>query len=84
MDTKILVVYASTHGSTQEVAEVVAGTLREHELTVDLQRARDIRTLEGYSADAVQRPARLGSNPGLGWLPGTSATACYAMIRRIR
>jgi menaquinone-dependent protoporphyrinogen IX oxidase len=53
MDTKILVVYASTHGSTQEVAEVVAGTLREHELTVDLQRARDIRTLEGYSADAV-------------------------------
>jgi menaquinone-dependent protoporphyrinogen IX oxidase len=42
MDTKVLVAYASTHGSIQEVAEVVAGTLRELELTVDLQRARDI------------------------------------------
>jgi menaquinone-dependent protoporphyrinogen oxidase len=56
MDTKVLVVYASTHGSTQEVAEVVAGTLREHELTVDLQRVRDIRKLEGYSAVVLGAP----------------------------
>jgi menaquinone-dependent protoporphyrinogen oxidase len=50
MDFKVLVAYASTHGSTQEVAEVVAATLREQGLTVDLQSARQVRTLDGYGA----------------------------------
>ena len=50
MEIKILVAYASTHGSTQEVAEVVAETLRGQGLVVDLQPARNVRSLEGYSA----------------------------------
>jgi menaquinone-dependent protoporphyrinogen oxidase len=50
MDSKILVAYASTHGSTQEVAEEIARTLREHDLRVELQPARNVRTLEGYGA----------------------------------
>ncbi len=50
MEIKVLVAYASTHGSTQEVAEAVVATLRGHELTVDLQPARDVRTLDGYGA----------------------------------
>ncbi len=50
MENKVLVAYASTYSSTQEVAEVVTATLRDHELAVDLQPARDVRSLEGYRA----------------------------------
>ena len=50
MEEKILVTYASTNGSTQEVAEVIAETLRSHGLIVDLQPIRKVRTLNGYSA----------------------------------
>ncbi len=56
MENKILVTYASTHGSTQEVAEAVAATLRTHELTVDLQPARHVRTLQGYGAVVLGAP----------------------------
>jgi len=56
MEIKVLVAYASTHSSTQEVAEVVAATLREHGLTVDLQSARNVRTLEGYRAVVLGAP----------------------------
>jgi len=48
MENKILVAYASTHGSTQEVAEVVAAALRERGLAVDVQPARNVRSLAGY------------------------------------
>jgi len=50
MEEKILVTYASTNGSTQEVAEVIAETLRSHGLIVDLQSVQKVRTLNGYSA----------------------------------
>ena len=56
MEIKVLVAYASTHGSTREVAEAVAATLRGHELAVDLQPARDVRTLEGYHAVVLGAP----------------------------
>ncbi len=56
MENKILVAYASTHGSTQEVAGVVAAILREHGLTVDLQTARQVRSLEGYGAVVLGAP----------------------------
>jgi menaquinone-dependent protoporphyrinogen oxidase len=56
MEIKILVAYASTHGSTQEVAEAVAATLREHELAVDLQPARNVRSLDGYGAVVLGAP----------------------------
>ena len=45
-----LVAYATKYGSTQEVAEAVADTLRESGLTVDLQPMREVRALEGYRA----------------------------------
>jgi menaquinone-dependent protoporphyrinogen oxidase len=50
METKVLVAYASMHGSTQEIAERVAGVLREQGLAVDLQPVRHVRKLEGYGA----------------------------------
>lgn len=50
MNARILVAYATRYGSTQEVAETIASTLREHELEVDLRPMRDVRTLNGYDA----------------------------------
>jgi menaquinone-dependent protoporphyrinogen oxidase len=51
-----LLAYASTHGSTQEVAEAIARTLREQDLTVDLQPARDVRALDGYRVVVLGAP----------------------------
>jgi len=56
MEIKVLLAYASTHGSTQEVAEAVAATLREHGLMVALMPVRDVRTLEGYHAVVLGAP----------------------------
>ena len=50
MPTSVLVAYATKYGSTQEVAEAVAATLRESGLKVDIQPAREVRTLEGFDA----------------------------------
>jgi len=56
MEGKVLVAYASTHGSTQEVAEDVARALQEHGAEVDLQLARNVRGLAGYSAVVLGAP----------------------------
>jgi menaquinone-dependent protoporphyrinogen oxidase len=37
-------------GSTQEVAEAMAATMREQGLTVDVRPAREVTTLDGYEA----------------------------------
>ena len=50
MENRVLVAYATIHGSTQEVAEVIAMALRECRVTVDVQQARRVRTLAGYRA----------------------------------
>lgn len=50
MEKKILVTYATTHGSTQEVAEAMAATIRDQVVAADLQPARSVKTLDGYSA----------------------------------
>ena len=56
MKIKVLLTYASIHGSTQQVAEAIAATLRENELVVDLQPAQNVRTLEGYAAVVLGAP----------------------------
>ena len=48
MSGSVLVGYATRSGSTQEVAEAVAATLRDSGAEVDLQPMRDVRTLNGY------------------------------------
>jgi menaquinone-dependent protoporphyrinogen oxidase len=60
MENKVLVAYASKYGSTQEVADVVAVTLRERGLEVDLQHMRKVRTLVGYSAAVLGAPFYFG------------------------
>jgi menaquinone-dependent protoporphyrinogen oxidase len=56
MSTCVLVAYATRYGSTPEVAEAVAAALRESGLAVDVQPARKVRTLEGYSAVVLGAP----------------------------
>jgi menaquinone-dependent protoporphyrinogen oxidase len=56
MSSLVLVGYATRYGSTQEVAEAVAATLRECGLTVDIQPMRKVRTLVGYSAVVLGAP----------------------------
>lgn len=56
MKKHILVAYASTHGSTQEVADAVAVTLRGCGTEVDLLPARKVQSLEGYDAVVLGAP----------------------------
>ncbi len=48
--------YATRYGSTQQVAEAVAATLRESGLEVDIQPMRQVRTLAGYRAVVLGAP----------------------------
>ena len=56
MSKMILVGYATQYGSTKEVAEAIATTLRENALEVDLQPLNKVRTLENYSAVVLGAP----------------------------
>ena len=49
MTSPLLVTYASKRGSTKEVAEAIAETLREHNPDVDLRPVTDIVNLKDYS-----------------------------------
>jgi len=60
MPDLILVTYATRYGSTQEVAEQIAATLRENGLEVGLEPARQVRTLEGYRAVVLGAPLYIG------------------------
>ncbi|HEY6019828.1 MAG TPA: flavodoxin domain-containing protein [Candidatus Paceibacterota bacterium] len=51
MNTKsILLAYATRYGSTQEVAETIAATLREVGLEVDVQPMQEVKMLDQYDA----------------------------------
>lgn len=56
MSTSILITYASSYGSTQEVAEDIAATLRNQGVEVDLQPVRAVRTLNGCRAVVLGAP----------------------------
>jgi menaquinone-dependent protoporphyrinogen oxidase len=48
--TRVLVAFASKNGSTKEIAEAIAETLRGAGLDADCRSAREVRSLEGYDA----------------------------------
>jgi menaquinone-dependent protoporphyrinogen oxidase len=50
MTTSILVAYATRYGSTKEVADAVAATLRDNGHDVEVRPARDVQSLERYDA----------------------------------
>jgi menaquinone-dependent protoporphyrinogen oxidase len=56
MSALVLVGYATQSGSTQQVAEQIAVTLRERGHAVDLQPIRQVRKFEGYSAVVLGAP----------------------------
>lgn len=56
MSASVLVAFASRSGSTQEVAEKIAATLREGGLAVSIQPMRDARTIDAYSAVVLGAP----------------------------
>jgi menaquinone-dependent protoporphyrinogen oxidase len=56
MSTSVLVTYASSYGSTQEVAEDIAATLCEQGIAVDLRPIREVKMLSGYSAVVLGAP----------------------------
>lgn len=60
MSDSILVAYATRYGSTQEVAEQVAATLREKGLEVELQPARQVQTVGDYRAVVLGVPLYIG------------------------
>jgi menaquinone-dependent protoporphyrinogen oxidase len=56
MSGSVLVAYATRYGSTQEVAQAVAETLREQGLTVEMTPAREAQDLNGYNAIVLGAP----------------------------
>lgn len=56
MSTAVLVAYATSYGSTREVAEAIATSLRECGLAVDVQPAREVSSLADYGAVVLGAP----------------------------
>jgi menaquinone-dependent protoporphyrinogen oxidase len=56
MSNAILVTYSTVYGSTQEVAEQIAATMREGGLEVDVQPIRQVRSLEQFKAVVLGAP----------------------------
>ena len=50
---RVLVAYATKHGSTREVAEAIAARLRENGLDADLRRAADVEAVDDYASVVV-------------------------------
>jgi menaquinone-dependent protoporphyrinogen oxidase len=53
VEPKVLVAYASKHGTTREVAESIARTLGERGLAVEVEEARRVRDITRYDAVVV-------------------------------
>ncbi len=47
---KVLVTAASRHGTTAEIARVIAGVLRSSNLTVDVMAPAEVASIEAYDA----------------------------------
>jgi menaquinone-dependent protoporphyrinogen oxidase len=60
MGRRVLVAYASKAGSTAQVADAVARRLADAGLTVDVRRARNVRSMDGYAAVIVGSAIRAG------------------------
>lgn len=59
----VLVTYATRYGSTQEVAERIAATLRGHGLKVEVVPVNEVRAVGGYDAVVMGAPLYVGHWP---------------------
>jgi menaquinone-dependent protoporphyrinogen oxidase len=60
VDNRVLVAYASKAGSSAEVAGVIGKRLGDRGAAVDVRRARNVRSLDGYGAVIVGSAIRAG------------------------
>jgi menaquinone-dependent protoporphyrinogen oxidase len=60
MVTRILVAYASREGSTAQIAEAIAETLREAGAEVDARPVKEVHDLGGYDALVLGSAVRIG------------------------
>jgi menaquinone-dependent protoporphyrinogen oxidase len=60
MEPLVLVTYATRYGSTQEVAQAIAETLRQNGVAVETQPIRSIGSIERYSAAVLGVPLYMG------------------------
>lgn len=56
MTTPILVAYASSYGSTQEVAQSIAKTMRDSGQEIELKTAKEVKSLSGFQAVVLGAP----------------------------
>lgn len=56
MSHSVLVTFATRYGSTQEVADAIAATLRESGLSADVKALKDVQTLTEYGAVVMGAP----------------------------
>ena len=61
---KVLVAFASTHGSTADIASRIADTLGTPDVTVDLRHVADVLDVSGYDAAVIGSAVYFGR-----WLP---------------
>ena len=61
---KVLIVVASKHGGTDDIANAIAVDLRMHNLVVDVCDAKDLPTVQGYDALILGSAVYMGN-----WLP---------------
>jgi menaquinone-dependent protoporphyrinogen oxidase len=92
MSERILIAYASRHGATAEVAEVISQTLSTNGVKVDLASMTDIESIDGYRAVVVGAPIYSAN-----WMPeatefvkkhqaalGRVPVACFVLAIRLR
>jgi menaquinone-dependent protoporphyrinogen oxidase len=82
---KILIAYATKHGSTREVADSLAAAFREHELDVETQPAALVDDLSIYSAVVVGGSLYTGRwHPDARWTRERSRSRARSSIGRLR
>ncbi len=57
---RVLVLVASRHGATAEIADEIACTLRENKVAADVLGVRDLENLEGYDAVVLGSAVYMG------------------------
>ncbi len=60
MHSNVLVAYATRTGSSEEVAQAIAEVLRNHNVTVDLRPAKNVTSIQPYTAAMIAAPLYMG------------------------
>ncbi len=60
MTSKILIVYASTYGSTAEIASAIGDVFAKTGASVDVRSVRDVKDIGSYRSIVIGTPVRAG------------------------